>query len=173
MIRVIHSIVILVSIFLICVCVCLSCLVLSNTPTGTAAAGGRVERYTLDKRMPRASLGLDGILVALKVIVELVLLVIMMTVTAAMMLLRFLVLLVLLDRHRYGQRHFLYDRLGVHMRVMLHRHVDAYPANVNVNGNGNVNASVNGMMLNVNDIGYIGTGIAYMGEGEGVRWTCR
>lgn len=77
--------------------------------------------------MPRASLGLDGILVALKVIVELILLVIMMTVTAAMMLLRLLVLLVLLDRHRYGQRHFLYDRLGVHMRVMLHRHVDAYP----------------------------------------------
>lgn len=89
-------------------------------------AGGacRVECYTLDKRMPRASLGLDGILVALKVIVELILLVIMMTVTAAMMLFR---LLVLLDRHRYGQRHFLYDRLGVHMRVMLHRHVDAYP----------------------------------------------
>lgn len=115
-------------------------------------AGGacRVECYTLDKRMPRASLGLDGILVALKVIVELILLVIMMTVTAAMMLLRLLVLLVLLDRHRYGQRHFLYDRLGVHMRVMLHRHVDAYP----VDECGNVNGSVNGMMRSVNDIGY-------------------
>lgn len=59
------------------------------------------------------------------------------------------------------------------MRVMLHRHVDAYPVNGNGNVNGNVNASVNGMMLNVNDIGYIGTGIAHMGEGGGVRWTCR
>lgn len=146
-IRVIHSIVILASICLACLCV--SCLVLCNTPTGGA---GRVECYTLDKRMPRASLGLDGILVALKVIVELILLVIMMTVTAAMMLLRLLVLLVLLDRHRYGQRHFLYDRLGVHMRVMLHRHVDAYP--VDECECGNVNASVNGMMRSVNDIGY-------------------
>lgn len=131
----------------------MSCLVLCNTPTGGAC---RVECYTLDKRMPRASLGLDGILVALKVIVELILLVIMMTVTAAMMLLRLLVLLVLLDRHRYGQRHFLYDRLGVHMRVMLHRHVDAYPVDECECGNvnGSVNASVNGMMRSVNDIGY-------------------
>lgn len=126
MIRVIHSIVILASICLACVCVCLVwCYV--TRPQGAGGGAWRVECYTLDKRMPRASLGLDGILVALKVIVELILLVIMMTVTAAMMLLRLLVLLVLLDRHRYGQRHFLYDRLGVHMRVMLHRHVDAYP----------------------------------------------
>lgn len=78
-------------------CVCLVWCYLTR-PQAQQQGGG----YTLDKRMPRASLGLDGILVALKVIVELVLLVIMMTVTAAMMLLRFLVLLVLLDRHRYG-----------------------------------------------------------------------
>lgn len=77
------------------------CVVLYNTPTGVAP-GWRKRRSTLDKRMPRASFGLDGILVALEVIVELILLVIMMTVTAAMMLLGFLVLLVLLDRHRYG-----------------------------------------------------------------------
>lgn len=89
----------------------------------------------LDKRMPRAPLGLDRILVTLKVIIELILLMIMMAVTAAMMLLR---LLMLLDRHRNGQRYFLYDCLGVDMRVMLHRHMDANSANanefLNVNG---------------------------------------
>lgn len=80
--------------------------------------------------MPRAPLGLDGIIVTLEVIIELILLMIMMmAVTAAMMLLW---LLVLLDRHRNGQRHLLYHRLRVHMRVMLHRHMDAYPANGNI-----------------------------------------
>lgn len=72
--------------------------------------------------MPRTSFGLDGILVALEIVIQLVLVMVVMVVAAAaVVLFRFVV--VLLDRHRNGQWDLLNDRLRVHMCVMLHRHV--------------------------------------------------
>lgn len=92
--------------------------------------GGWLQLGLSDKGMPRAPLGLDGILVALKVVIQLVLLVIVMVVmvaAATVVLLRLVV--VLLDRHRNGQWNLLNDRLRVHMCVVLHRHVYSDPVN--------------------------------------------
>jgi len=82
-----------------------------------------------DKGMPRAPLGLDGVLVALEIVVLVVLVVVVVVVVApaAVVLLRLVV--VLLDRHRNGQRDLLNDRLRVHMCVVLHRHVYSDPGN--------------------------------------------
>lgn len=87
-------------------------------------SGGLSEGYlrNSNKGMPRTSFGLDGILVALEIVIQLVLVMVVMVVAAAaVVLFRFVV--VLLDRHRNGQWDLLNDRLRVYMRVMLHWHV--------------------------------------------------
>lgn len=81
-----------------------------------------------DKGMPRAPLGLDGVLVALEIVILVVLVVVVMVMAAAAVVLLRLVV-VLLDRHRNGQRNLLNDRLRVYMCVVLHRHVYSDPVN--------------------------------------------